>query len=239
MPADRYDKVGKLFAGDAHRYDAARRQLIPCFDAFYGTAALLARKALEEQATAAPRMIDLGAGSGLLTRLVLDEAADLAAVVLVDISEAMLAEARKRFAGEPRVSMRIGDYTSALDVPSGSVELVVSALSIHHLSDADKRSLFRRIFGWLKPGGMFINADQVLGPTPALEQRYREQWLQDVRRAGLADADLERALRRMTADKMATLDAQLQWLADAGFEACDCAFKHWSFAVMHARRPHD
>ena len=98
------------------------------------------------------------------------------------------------FAGEPRVSMRTGDYASALDCPSGSVALVVAALSIRHLEDADKRSLFRRILGWLKPGGTFINADQVLGPTPELEQRYREQWLQDVRRAGLAEADLERAL---------------------------------------------
>jgi len=50
------------------------------------------------------------------------------------------------------VSIRVGDYTSALDSPSGSVDLVVSALSIHPLDDADKRALFRRIFGWLKPG---------------------------------------------------------------------------------------
>lgn len=237
MTVDRYAEVGKLFTGDAHRYDAARRQLIPCFDAFYGTAALLARTALEEEANAAPRMIDLGAGSGLLTRLVLDEAGGLAEAVLVDISAAMLTEARERFAGDHRVSMRIGDYTSALDWPSGSVDLVVSALSIHHLEDADKRALFRRIFGWLKPGGTFINADQVLGPTQALEQRYRDHWLREVRRAGLADTDLEQALHRMTADKMATMEAQLQWLAEAGFEERDCAFKHWSFAVIHARRP--
>jgi len=237
MSVDRYADVGKLFAGDAPRYDAARRKLIPCFDDFYGTAALVARKALAEQGSAAQRMIDLGAGSGLLTRLILDEAADLAEAVLVDISEEMLAEARKRFAGDHRVSTRVGDYSAELGCPTESMDLVVSALSIHHLDDADKRALFRRIFASLKPGGTFINADQVLGPTPALEQRYREQWLRDVRGAGLAEADLEKALHRMTADKMATLDAQLQWLADAGFEERDCAFKHWSFAVMHARRP--
>ncbi|MCU1351841.1 MAG: SAM-dependent methyltransferase, partial [Acidimicrobiales bacterium] len=44
-------------------YDAGRRQLIPCFDAFYGAAAEVA--ALGRSGTV--RVLDLGAGTGILS----------------------------------------------------------------------------------------------------------------------------------------------------------------------------
>ena len=48
----------------------------------------------------------------------------------------------------------------------GPYDIVCSALSIHHLSPEDKRLLFERIFTALKPGGIFVNADQADGETP-------------------------------------------------------------------------
>ena len=35
-----------------------------------------------------------------------------------------------------------------------------------YLEDAEKRSLFQRIFACLRPGGAFINADQIRGEPP-------------------------------------------------------------------------
>ena len=50
----------------AQKYDSQRRKLIPCFDDFYNTAASLVQ--LENEA---PRILDLGAGTGLFSSYML------------------------------------------------------------------------------------------------------------------------------------------------------------------------
>ncbi len=52
--------VKKLFDSGADDYDWQRRQLIPCFDDFYGMAV-----SLVEPDERSPRILDLGAGTGL------------------------------------------------------------------------------------------------------------------------------------------------------------------------------
>src|SRR6185437_8499473 len=78
---------------------------------------------------------------------------------------------------------------------------VVSSLSIHHLDDADKRTIFRRAYESLLPRGVFINADQVAGPTPALETRYKALWLEQVRAAGATEEQIEASLYRQQEDR--------------------------------------
>ena len=78
----------------AAEYDCNRRKFIPCFDDFYqNTTAFLAAH------IAAPkRVVDLGAGTGLLTQFWFQSFPN-AEYVLLDIAEEMLQVARKRFAG--------------------------------------------------------------------------------------------------------------------------------------------
>jgi tRNA (cmo5U34)-methyltransferase len=112
-----------------------------------------------------------------------------ARLVGIDESEAMLAEAD--IAGDLRVS-RLED-----PLPEGPFDLVVSCLAIHHLDAEGKRDLFRRIAEVLRPGGRFVLADVVV---PERE---------------------EDAVTPTTPgfDRPDTLAAQLDWLAEAGFEA--------------------
>jgi tRNA (cmo5U34)-methyltransferase len=98
----------------------------------------------------------------------------------------MLARAREHFTGlaAPPV-MEVLDYAHhSLD---GPYDAVVSALSIHHLSDDLKHDLFARTFVALRPGGVFINAEQVLGPPTPLEEAYRQAWLDDARALGVSE----------------------------------------------------
>ena len=230
-----YSHVGALFGVGATDYDRHRRQLIPCFDEFYGTAHRLVLQAFSANRRASPVIIDLGAGSGLLSHLLLTGCGD-ARAILIDLSEDMLARARDRFGEDPRVSYRVADYTDATLVEPGAADAVVSALSIHHLSDDDKRRVYRHAFDWLRPGGIFVNADQVLGATPALERQYRTDWRLQVEESGLSQDQLDLALKRMEADRMATLDDQMGFLRDAGFGERDCAYKNFSFAVFWASK---
>ena len=147
----------------------------------------------------------------------------------------MLRVARRRLTeGNGRFEFRNMDYARK-PLPRG-YDLVVSALSIHHLTHGDKKELFERIHEALAEGGYFVNADQVQGETPEEETSYREWWLRRVREAGVSEGDLDAALSRMRADRNATLRAQLGWLVEAGFGAVRCAYKDHRFAVYGGRK---
>ena len=218
--------IKKVFDESAQTYDRARRQLVPCFDEFYG--ALLT--SLPDADRRGLRILDLGAGTGLFS-LFVSQRLPQAKMVLLDISEAMLAKARERFAGQPeRFDFLVADYAEA-PLP-GRFDAVVSALSIHHLADERKALLFRKIHSALVDGGVFINADQVLGASPEIERRYREIWLRQVRERGVSGEDLAAALERMKEDRMATLESQQRWLKGAGFREIDCWYRSYNFAVF-------
>ena len=112
--------------------------------------------------------------------------------------------------------------------------MTCSALAIHHLEDDGKRRLFRTIHAALKPGGVFVNAEQIAGATPATDRRYHENWLRRVRELGVSEADLAAALGRMKLDRCATVEAQFAWLREAGFAEVDCPYKDGMFAVITA-----
>jgi tRNA (cmo5U34)-methyltransferase len=225
--------VGAVFDAAAWDYDRARRQLVPGFDEFYGAVLDSVPFGRTEQI----RVLDLGAGTGLLGAMVA-ERFPRSRVTLVDLSVEMLRVARRRFSGEPeRFEFRNMDYARK-PLPGGprGYDLVVSALSIHHLTHGDKRELFGKVHDSLAGDGCFINADQVQGETPEEEARYREWWLGRVREAGVSEEDLDAAHARMRADRNTTLGAQLGWLEDAGFEEIGCSYKDHRFAVYNGRK---
>ena len=217
--------VGVLFGTGARDYDRARRQLVPNFDDFYG--AVFDLLIFEEDRPL--RVLDLGAGTGLLSAMVAERFPD-ARITLTDISEEMLEMAQRRFpAGPTRFDFRVMDYTG--EEGWGEYEIIVSALSVHHLEDSDKQRVFRKVYESLLPSGAFVNADQVLGAKPEIEERYHGYWLRRVRGSGVADQDLNAALERMKEDKSATLASQLVWMKEAGFDSIDCVYKDYQFAV--------
>jgi tRNA (cmo5U34)-methyltransferase len=203
--------------------------LVPAFDQFYGT--VLER--IPYDRAAAIRVLDLGAGTGLLSALVA-AAFPNAVLTLVDISPEMLGKARERFAGNPRVCYEVVDLER--EALRGEYDVAVSALALHHLEHPLLAAVFRKAYDALVPGGVFINADQTLGTTPENERLYAEQWLADVRANGCTEAEVQAALDRMKVDKTATLENQLAWLRAAGFADVDCWYKRCRFAVYSGRK---
>lgn len=223
--------VREAFDNSARHFDRLRRRLVPRFDDFYGSVLELLEDHLRDEPV---HCLDLGAGTGLLSELVLDRFPQ-ASLTAIDIAEKMAEQARLRLTrfGE-RVRIAVADYRH-MDLPS-PVDAVVSALSIHHLADGEKRSLFRRIHDALQPGGLFINADQSLAPAPAAERTYHARWLADVRASALGEKDLEVALERSRLDRNALMTDQVAWLHDAGFAVADVAWKRYRFTVFWARK---
>ncbi|MCW8994838.1 MAG: class I SAM-dependent methyltransferase [Psychromonas sp.] len=217
--------VKKAFDKGAKDYDSARKQLIPCFDEFYGTALDL----ITFRETDNIKVLDLGAGTGLFAFLVCQRYPN-AEFTLYDLSSAMLEEAKKRFLNcHTKVEYIAKDY--ATEPINGQYDLIISALSIHHLADAEKESLFNKLFLNLNDNGLFINADQVLGETALIEKAYRDIWLKQVKEKGVDASSLASALERMKEDKMSTLSQQLSWLENAKFAEVNCWYKNYSFVV--------
>ena len=213
---------------DASTYDAPRRRLVPDFDLFYGTAADLAAAG----APADARILDLGAGTGLLSAAV-RRVLPGARLTLMDASAPMLDVARRRIGDDALYVVA----NLAGPLPGGPYHAVVSALAIHHLSHPDKQDLFARVLGRLDPGGAFVNAEQVDGPTPWHSEQYAAAHERDARRLGSDDTEWAAAQDRMRHDRCAPLDDQLDWLLAAGFERIDVAFKRHRFAVYAGYSP--
>jgi len=219
--------IQHAFSSTAEVYDRNRSRLIPGFESLY-------RWAVDLVPDDATQILDLGAGTGLLSAFVRARFPD-ASLHLIDLSAAMLAKAEERFAGDQRITFEVADYSVA--ALQGGYHAVVSALSIHHLEDKAKRTLFETIMKVLLPGGVFVNAEQVLGSTPALEERYKREWLHQVRALGATEQEISDSLFRQQADRCASVEDQVDWMRSAGFNDVDCWFKEGRFATLAGIKP--
>jgi tRNA (cmo5U34)-methyltransferase len=105
-------------------------------------------------------VLDLGSGTGVTAAHVL-RVHPGASLVGIDASDEMLVHARRLLPGASFVVGRLED-----PLPRGPFDLVVSALAIHHLDDAAKADLFRRVWSALVPGGRFVMLDVVVPVGP-------------------------------------------------------------------------
>lgn len=135
-------------------------------------------------ADAEPKVLDVGAGYGVVTEEVL-KAFPAARVTLQDYSQPMLDQANDRLAGyRDRLSFALCDLTdpSWPGQTGGPFDLVVSAIALHNLADPQKIfACYRAIHDLLKPGGRFLNCDRFVEGV--------EPHLTELREAGFARAD--------------------------------------------------
>jgi len=175
--------IQEKFDKSSKNYDSDRRKLIPYYEDFY----TIPLEIIPFHQNRELRILDLGTGIGLLS---VGVAARFprTLLTLVDLSPAMLRIAEERFSGvdADRVTFQIMDYSK--EPLKGTYDLILSALSIHHLTDDAKADLFRKIHGALEPGGLFINADQAQGENDMAEKICTRTWMRKVRENGISEA---------------------------------------------------
>ena len=225
----REDRVCEHFQQEASHYDRLIPKLIP----HYREQHAMLRDLIPFPADRPLRALDLGCGTGALSEAILATFPQ-AEVVAFDIADRMLDIARQRLAtfGD-RVSFQQGDFSR--DDLGDDYDLAVSGLALHHLEDERKPATFQQIFRALKPGGVFLNRDIVLGATAKLARQYEQLWRQFMRSNG--EDDDHWFGKHREEDRPATVAAQLNWLQQAGFIDVGCHWQSLNFAIYGGYKP--
>lgn len=194
--------------------------------------------------------IDLGCGDGILGHTV-HAMYPRSTGFFLDFSEAMIDAARKKGGADAGgLYFIVSDYASpewtGTVAAAAPFDLIISGYSIHHQPDERKRSLYREIFDLLKPGGLFLNLDTVT-PEPEWTEtvwddlfidslfKFEQQKGPERSRDQVAEEWLSRPDK--TANILAPLGDQCNWLKEAGFIDVACYFKVLAQTIFGGIKP--
>ena len=137
----------------------------------------------------APRVLDVGCGSGRIGELVLD--AGTPDYVGIDFSEPMIALASERLARfENRVELVTGDFlTTAL---TGPFDIVLALGLFDYLPNA--ASFAERMFELCAPGGAMVGSFPRFSPVKGPVRKVRYEWIGDCPIFNYSHDQLERML---------------------------------------------
>jgi tRNA (cmo5U34)-methyltransferase len=224
--------VEQHLAVSAAAYDVEILRFVPAYEAMLD--ALVDALAELLPPGAAPRVLDLGAGTGALSARV---AARLpgASLTLLDADPAMLAEAEARLAPyRGRVTLARGSFFE----PLPACDAAVASLALHHVRDLDeKRALYRNVHRAVVPGGLFLDADAAIPWGPVLGERARRRWAAHLVARGDTEAQAyARFADWAREDRYFGLDEELSALREAGFASADVLFRAGPSRVLAAVR---
>jgi len=215
------------FHDRADAYEDLIARIVPDAPAFFG-------KVVSLVPGGRPAVLELGSGTGYVTETVLRKS-PAATVTCIDMDRAMLdvAQRKQTLLG---VSFIEGDFRKVW--PPGQFDLVLTSLCLHHLPDADRAAVLRRIHRSLRPSGVFVNGDVFLGATPEEEETNCRLWSQAMAKNSLPDDEAAAMLarREKNAPCLDTLPGYLQKMKDAGFREIICTYRQSIYAVVAGTR---
>jgi len=243
------------FFSMARTYNDLCHDLVPKYR-WYQEALL---ELLPDNADAAFRLVDLGAGSGLFLQAVLRKYPN-ATCYWVDFSNDFREVAEENLAAfSSRVEYVLlpmeHDWESRV---GGDVDYIVSMSAIHHLESHEKRKLYARCHAALIPGGLFVNLDEMKTVHKDAYLESLRKWAAHVdnARSSIPDSKMQH-YERFTANferwKRQNIDevdrprvkgddihesflSQMEWLREAHFIDVELFFKYHLWCAIGGRK---
>ncbi len=220
-------KVINAFNEGSKNYDKNRKKAVPLMNQYYKTAQELT-KGYEN-----PKILDLGAGTGILTEL-LHQQYPTSEITLMDLSHNMLEIAKDKFKNITTFKYLEEDYLT-FNFPE-NYDIIVSSLSIHHLNDSDKKTLYKKIYDNLNKDGIFINADEVKGATQKTEDMFKNMENSYLQKQDIPEEEKQTLLERRKLDQPATLLDNIKWFEEIGYRNVDVFFKYYRYFVIYGQK---
>lgn len=214
------------FEKKALEYDNLTKKIIPYYEEMLNALLIAVPFDKDEQID----VLDLGSGTGMVASKV-KRLFPNARITCVDISPNMLDLAKARLSPHNGIDYYITDFYE-MDFTK-KYHLIVSSLALHHLlNDGDKKMFYQKIYRSLADGGVFYNADVVLGSSDFIQEKYISKWIEFMEKQNTADEIMKVHLPRYyEEDTPASLIKHLSMLDDIGFKDIDVIWKYYNFAV--------
>ncbi len=179
-------------------------------------------------------VLELGCGTGNLTRLLYDRWPD-SKITAVDISRDMLQKTVQKL---PTATLSLVESAfETLSFSENQFDLVISSIAMHHIQDPEKRQLLKKIYQWLQPQGFFVLGDQVRSASSRLYEADIEFYEAYAQENGASKEDiLQWRSHRNTQDHYATLSDLTHWLSESGFSHVDILWRYCFWAVIQGQK---
>jgi tRNA (cmo5U34)-methyltransferase len=181
----------------------------------------------------AGKVLDLGAGSGRIAKLVMARFPNCQ-VTLADASANMLSATSQTLAEyNGRYETVAGDFLQdELEFPAASFDCIVSVFAICHGRAIDQYArLYANLQRWLKPGGCFVAYDHVCGANDRMTLLNVTSWQEFMLPSQPAEQVAAGILSTYQEDFPLSLHQHLTLLTEAGFQAADVLYKRGILAI--------
>jgi tRNA (cmo5U34)-methyltransferase len=173
------------------------------------------------------KILELGFGTGTLTYRTIKEYPN-AEVLGIDNNIENISKANEKLKDFSNFKYIKDDFKSF--ETKELFDAIVSALSMHHLSDEEKQEYFKFIFNRLEFGGKFIIGDIVKSDDEEEWHRYLVDTM------GEEGEYRWQTHKNNKEDKPSTLENQLLWLKQAGFDKVEVVNKWFNFYVFYGEK---
>jgi tRNA (cmo5U34)-methyltransferase len=172
-------------------------------------------------------ILEPGFGTGNLT-LVLKRTFPHARILGIDNNKSNIKKALHKLGKFFKFQYVIGDFEKVQ--LRKKFDVVITALSVHHLSGREKKKYFLNVFNMLRPDGKLIIGDMVKSPE---EQQWHKLLVRTMGEEGEYRWRVHKSNRN---DKPSKIEEQLRWLRDAGFKRVSVAKKWFNFYVFSGEK---
>jgi tRNA (cmo5U34)-methyltransferase len=219
-------QIKEHFEEEAKAFDATIQKLIPHYNDMIE--ALISVVPFSK--TDSFSVIDLGCGTGTVSKTIKDNFPN-ACLTCVDISTNMLEMAKIKVGKARYIQADLNEFNF-----SEKYNLIVSSLALHHLPDDNaKLNLYKKIYAALKPSGMFINIDVILGETEKIQNAYMEKWKAFMlKNVSAHEMETKWLSAHESGDKPAKLSTHINMLKNCGFVYIDVIYKYYNYSVYTA-----
>jgi tRNA (cmo5U34)-methyltransferase len=220
------EKVKAHFEEEAHEFDELILKLVPYYKEMID--ALVSAILFKENSSI--KIMDLGCGTGTITKLMKLRFKN-ANITCLDLAENMIQMAKIKLDQFNDIDYIMGDFYH-FEFPE-KYDVIVSSLALHHLvTDEDKKGFYKKIYDALNEGGVFLNADVVLGSNDYLNELYLEKWKEFMnKKVSMEEIEQKWIPAAEEEDHPAKLMDHIEWLRDIGFKDVDVIWKHYGGAV--------